>query len=148
MAPPRVGCAPKSVVAIDRLDSQDLRSIHVHVPMKSLIIINDAPYGNERCYNGLRVAQALIKQEDAEVTVFLMADAVGAALPAQKTPEGYYNIERMLKRVLLGNGRVLLCGSCMDARGLQPQTVLEGAAVSNMSELADCITVADRTLTF
>jgi uncharacterized protein involved in oxidation of intracellular sulfur len=116
--------------------------------MKSLIIINDAPYGNERCYNALRVAHALLKQENAEVVVFLMADAVTAALPGQKTPEGYYNIEHMLKRVLLGKGRVLLCGSCMDARGLQAQGVLEGAAVSTMSELADCIAVADRTLTF
>lgn len=116
--------------------------------MKSLIIINDAPYGNERCYNALRLAHALLKQENAQVTVFLMADAVTAALTGQKLPEGYYNIERMLKRVLLGNGRVLLCGSCMDARGLQPQIVLEGAAVSSMTELADCIAVADRTMTF
>lgn len=116
--------------------------------MKSLIIINDAPYGSERCYNALRVAHTLLKQENAEVTVFLMAGAVTAALPGQKTPEGYYNIERMLKRVLLGNSRVLFCGSCMDARGLQEDAVLEGAAVSNMTELADCIAVADRTLTF
>jgi hypothetical protein len=30
-------------------------------------------------------------------------------------PRGYYNIERMLKRVLSNKGVVLLCGTCMDA---------------------------------
>lgn len=47
-----------------------------------------------------------------------MADAVAAAVPDQNTPEGDYNIERMLKRLILGNGRVMLCGTCMDARCL------------------------------
>lgn len=116
--------------------------------MKSLIIINDAPYGTERCYNALRIAHALLKQENAEVSVFLMADAVTAAMPGQKTPEGYYNIERMLKRVILGNGSVMLCGTCMEARGLQAETLLAGASVSNMGELADLIAAADRILTF
>ena len=116
--------------------------------MKSLIIVNDAPYGSERCYNALRVAHALLKLENAEVSVFLMADAVTAVVPGQKTPEGYYNIERMLKRVILGNGKVMLCGTCMDARGLKAESILDGAQASNMAELADCIAAADRTLTF
>lgn len=116
--------------------------------MNSLIIINDAPYGTERCYNALRVAHALLKLEDAQVSVFLMADAVTAALPGQKTPEGHFNIERMLKRVLLGNGRVMLCGTCMEARGLDQQAIIDGAERSNMAELAESIATADRVLTF
>ena len=87
--------------------------------MKILFILNDPPYGTERAYNALRLAHALVKSDPAaQVTVFLMADAVVAARSGQKTPDGYYNIERMLKRVLAGKGRVLLCGTCMDARGL------------------------------
>jgi uncharacterized protein involved in oxidation of intracellular sulfur len=116
--------------------------------MKSLIIINDAPYGSERCYNALRVAHALLKLENVEVSVFLMADAVTAVMPGQRTPEGFYNIERMLKRVILSNGRVMLCGTCMDARGLNAGGLVDGAEVSNMAELADCIAAADHTLTF
>lgn len=77
-----------------------------------------------------------------------MADAVTAAVPGQKTPEGYYNIERMLKRVILGNGRDMLCETCMDARGLKAESILDGAQTSNMAELADTIAAADRTLTF
>ena len=59
--------------------------------MQILLILNDAPYGTERCYNGLRVALALIKSEPATaITIFLMADAVVAAKTGQKTPDGYY----------------------------------------------------------
>ena len=54
----------------------------------------------------------------------------------------------MLKRVVRGNGRVMLCGTCMDARGLTPEEMLEGAAISNMAELADAIAAADRVLVF
>jgi uncharacterized protein involved in oxidation of intracellular sulfur len=79
--------------------------------MKTLFILNDAPYGTERVYNALRLAHALIKREpSAQVTLFLMADAVVAAKAQQKTPDGYYNIERMLKRVVSSKGMVLLCG--------------------------------------
>jgi len=63
-----------------------------------LMIINDAPYGSERPYNALRLALTLIKRS-AKVRVFLMADAVNCALAGQKTPPGYYNIERMVKSV-------------------------------------------------
>jgi len=63
-----------------------------------LLIINDAPYGSERPYNALRLALALIKRS-ARVRVFLLADAVNCAIAGQKTPTGYYNIERMVKSV-------------------------------------------------
>lgn len=116
--------------------------------MKSLIIINDAPNGNERCYNSLRVAHALQKQERGEVSLFLVADAVSAARQGQKPPEGYYNIELMLKRVLRAGGQLMLCGTCMDARGLDAAELLEGATRSNMEELAGLIASTDRTLVF
>ena len=84
--------------------------------MKILFILNDSPYGTERVFNALRFAHVLLKQDaDADITVFLMADAVAGARQVQQTPDGYYNIERMLKRVIIGKGRVLLCGTCMDA---------------------------------
>ncbi len=64
-----------------------------------LFIINNAPYGDERSYNALRLAMNLAKREDTQVKVFLMADAVTCARKAQKTPDGYYNTERMIKVV-------------------------------------------------
>ena len=62
-----------------------------------LFVINDAPYGNERPYNAMRHAMNLVKREGAQVKVFLMADGVLCARKGQKTPDGYYNIERMVK---------------------------------------------------
>ena len=66
----------------------------------TLFILNDAPYGNERAYNGLRLAAALAAKEDQSVRLFLMADAVGCAKTGQKVPEGYYNVQLMLGKVL------------------------------------------------
>jgi uncharacterized protein involved in oxidation of intracellular sulfur len=117
--------------------------------MKALFIINDPPYGTERVYNALRLAHALVKKDSAsEMTVFLMADAVLTAKAGQKTPEGFYNVECMLKRVLAAKGRVLLCGTCMDARGIGEGEIMEGAHRSTMDELAAATVEADKVLVF
>jgi uncharacterized protein involved in oxidation of intracellular sulfur len=117
--------------------------------MKTLFILNEPPYGTERVYNALRLAHALLKKEPQSiVTVFLMADSVIAAKAGQKTPDGYYNVERMLKRVLAGNGKVPLCGTCMDTRGLDDQALTAGARRSTMDELAVATAEADKVLVF
>ncbi len=67
------------------------------IQKKYLFIINDAPYGNERPYNALRLALNLVKKPEAQVRVFLMGDGVLCARKGQKTPDGYYNVERMIK---------------------------------------------------
>jgi uncharacterized protein involved in oxidation of intracellular sulfur len=77
-----------------------------------------------------------------------VADLVVAAKAVQKTPDGYYNVERMLKRVLAGNGNVLLCGTCMDARGLDDTALMADARRSTMDELAAATVEADKVLVF
>lgn len=114
--------------------------------MSILIILNDPPYGSERSYNGLRLAKALASK-DADVTVFLLADAVVCAKQGQTVPQGFYNIGLMLKSVMR-NGEVLLCGTCMDARGIKDEEVLEGAQRSTMPELAEKTLAADKVLVF
>lgn len=117
--------------------------------MGILFILNDPPYGTERVYNGLRLAHALLKRDpDMAIKVFLMADAVLAAKKGQKTPDGYYNLERMLKRIAARDSRLLLCGTCMDARGLTEDDTIEGAKRSTMDELAELTATADRVLVF
>jgi len=117
--------------------------------MKILIIINDAPYGTEKAYNALRLAMQVGKDyESAEVCIFLMADAVGCALPNQNTPNGYYNIERMLKAVTGRNGKIKICTSCVEARGLKEMTFIEGAELSTMKELTRLVMESDRVVTF
>jgi uncharacterized protein involved in oxidation of intracellular sulfur len=116
---------------------------------KVLIIINDAPYGTEKAYNALRLAMQIQKDyEGTDIYVFLMADAVTCALPNQNTPNGYYNIERMLKAVLLKKGKVKLCGSCAEVRGLKELKLVEGAELSTMKELTQLTIECDKMVTF
>ncbi len=114
--------------------------------MNTLIILNDPPYGTERSYNGLRLAKAL-SNADSGVTVFLLADAVLCAKHGQKVPQGFYNLELMLKSVAR-KGEVLLCGACMDARGLTEKEIIEGGKRSTMPELAERTLAADKVLVF
>jgi uncharacterized protein involved in oxidation of intracellular sulfur len=53
----------------------------------------------------MRLAMSLSKREDIRVNVFLTGDGVACARKNQKTPEGYYNIERMIK-VVAQRGKV------------------------------------------
>ena len=117
--------------------------------MSILIILNEAPYGSEKTYNALRLAIALQKgHAETRVNIFLMADAVTAAMPAQTTPQGYYNIERMLKSVIAKGGQVKLCGACCEARGVKSLPLLDGLEVSTMSQLAQWTVESDKTLVF
>jgi uncharacterized protein involved in oxidation of intracellular sulfur len=116
--------------------------------VKYLFILNDPAYGTERSYNALRLAMSLQKQEpETDVTVFLMGDAVVCAKAGQKTPNGYYNLERMLKAVGR-KGEVLLCGTCMDARAMTQDEATQGARRSSMDELTERTRAADKVLVF
>jgi len=43
------------------------------------------------------LANSLAKDEKNTVAVFLMGDAASCGVAGQTTPNGYYNIERMMK---------------------------------------------------
>ena len=117
--------------------------------MKILIVINDAPYGTEKAYNALRMAMTLQKEHsEVEVLIFLLADSVGCAIPNQKTPTGYYNIERMLKSVINKGAKVKACGGCSEARGISEMKLIEGVEISNMKEFSNWAVEADKVLTF
>ena len=115
--------------------------------MKTLVILNDAPYGSERTYNGLRLAGSLARQ-GAELRVFLIGDAVACAKIGQKVPSGYYNTQNMLGAVIRHGGMVGVCGSCIDARGITDGELAEGAVRSSLDELTAWTLEADRVVTF
>lgn len=117
--------------------------------MKILIVINDAPYGTEKAYNGLRMAMTLQKEYDnVEVKIFLLADGVFCGLPGQKTPNGYYNIEMMVFSVLKNGGEFKSCGECSEARGIGNISLVEGVHISNMKEFAAWTVECDKVMTF
>ena len=117
--------------------------------MKILILINEPPYGNEKAYNALRLANQLGKDHpETEVRIFLMADAANCAIANQTTPNGFYNIERMIKLALSKAAKVKICGSCAEARGLKNAPLIEGTELSTMAELTNWVVDSDKTLVF
>jgi uncharacterized protein involved in oxidation of intracellular sulfur len=112
-----------------------------------LVIVNDQPYGSERPYNALRLAGSLAKRDDVALRMFLLGDAVGCAVAGQQLPEGHYHLDRMLKP-LVRRGDVGCCGTCLDARGLSEEQLVDGARRSTLDELTDWALWADKTLVF
>ena len=116
--------------------------------VKTLLILSDPAYGTERSYNGLRLAHSLAKRDGEEVRIFLVADAVACALAGQKTPDGYYNLERMVRSVIRRGAEIGLCGTCMDARAIREDQLVEGARRSSLDELTDWRLWSDKVISF
>ena len=115
---------------------------------KTLFILNEPPYGNERSYNALRLAGALARAQGEALRLFLMGDAASCAKSGQKVPQGYYNVEVMLGRVTRAEAPVGVCGTCMDARGIEDGALVAGTHRSTMEELATWTQWADKVLVF
>jgi uncharacterized protein involved in oxidation of intracellular sulfur len=64
------------------------------------------------------VAAAIANNNEQQVRLFLLAEAVTCARGGQKVPAGYDNMQLMLGKVLR-KGEVVLCGTFMDARRLR-----------------------------
>ncbi|MBS9767176.1 MAG: DsrE family protein [Flavobacteriaceae bacterium] len=77
-----------------------------------------------------------------------MADAVTCAIANQETPNGYYNIERLLKMNIRKGAQIKLCGSCANARGLKNIPLVDGVAFSTMEEFTNWVVDSDKVLTF
>ena len=116
--------------------------------MNALVILNDPPYGTERSYNGLRLAQAVARADDTRVQVFLLGDAVACGKAGQETPDGSYNTARLLCVLISSGAEVRACSSCLDARGIAEAELVIGIERSGMAALAEWTTGADRILVF
>ena len=116
--------------------------------MNILIILQGPAYGDERAYNGLRLAGNLAKRDDVEVRVFCFGDAVGCAVSGQQLPNGYYHLDRMLTAAARHGAVIGLCGSCMDARGITDTMIIADTHRSSLDEVTDWVLWADKTITF
>ncbi len=114
---------------------------------KLLIIANDAPYGGEKTWNALRLAGASVTSEiGMQVRDFLMGDAVGAAKRGQVTPEGYYNLEKMLTELVAKGVEVKTCGTCLKSRGIADADLVAGVERGTMMILANWVKESDRVV--
>lgn len=117
--------------------------------MKTLFVLNDPPYGSERPYNALRLAMASKKHSpELTITVFLLGDAVSCAVLGQKTPNGFYNLERMMRALIAKGAKVKCCGTCLDARGLTDVPLVKGVERGSMDDLSRWFLESDKTIGF
>jgi len=116
--------------------------------MKTLFVLNDPPYGTERRSNALRRTTALAHREGGDVRIFPLVDAASCAKAGQTVPQGGFNRERMIRSSRLRNASVGVCGTCMDARGLEDEERVEGATRSTLAEMATWTQWSERVLVF
>lgn len=112
-----------------------------------LIIANGAPYGNELLFNALRLSIALHEQQARQIQLFLLSDAVTAALAGQAPAEGYH-LRQMLEIIIAQGGQVRVCKTCADARGISTLPLIEGIEIASLPLLAQWTLQADKVLTF
>jgi uncharacterized protein involved in oxidation of intracellular sulfur len=112
---------------------------------KILLALHDPPYGTERVYNGYRWALELAKA-GSEVRIFLFGDSVVSAVSGQRVPDGYYNTGKQAATLIRRGAVIGCCGTCMDARGLGADRLVEGVHRSSMGELAEWTAWADKVI--
>ena len=113
-----------------------------------MIVLQGPAYGDERAYNGLRLAGNLAKRDGVTVRIFCFGDTVGCALAGQKLPDGYYHLDRMLTAAAHHGAEIGLCGSCMDARAITDAMLIVDARRSSLDELTDWALWAEKVITF
>jgi len=114
------------------------------------MILQSAPYGDEKVWNALRLAKALITATvGMKINVFLLGDSVTTAKRGQKPPEGYYNLEKMLKELMEQGVEVVACRTCINARGLTHEDLTEGVRVgTTVGDLAQWVKESQKVLSF
>ncbi len=129
------------------------------------IVINQAPYAGERAWNALRLAITALATE-VKVRIFLMDDGIYTARKEQKPPEDAPNLEELMKRALGMGAEVRVCGTCVDARGFEPEgefgvcfigkkeeglsmaDFIEGVKLGSMMELTGWIMDSEKVISF
>ncbi len=114
------------------------------------LILNTAPYGDEKIWNALRLAKSLMVGTDKmKVNIFLIGDAVATAKKGQKPPEGFYNLGQMLKELVDQGTQVVACRTCVNARGFTQEELIKGVRVgSTVGDLAEWVKTSQKALSF
>lgn len=114
-----------------------------------VMTLSGSPYGSEALFNALRLAMTLKEQDDQSVNLklFLMSDSVFGALKGQNTPDFSYNIGQMLEVLLAQNVSIRLCKTCIVARGVSTQQLIDDVAIGTMADLSEWVLWADKVIT-
>jgi uncharacterized protein involved in oxidation of intracellular sulfur len=111
-----------------------------------LFILNDSPYGSQRTYNALRLARALATG-NARVSIFLLGDGVVSGVRRQFPADASYNVQEML-RMLAPSVSMGACRTCLEARGIDDASLVEGILRRTLDDLGDWTEEAEKVLVF
>jgi uncharacterized protein involved in oxidation of intracellular sulfur len=114
--------------------------------MKYLFIFNDSPYGNQRTYNGLRLAGALARK--TAIRVFLLGDGVTCALSGLTPAHADYNPQEMLQGIQATGSEVVACGTCMESRGIPSQSLISAVQRGSIDQLVQWTEEAEKVISF
>jgi sulfur relay (sulfurtransferase) complex TusBCD TusD component (DsrE family) len=115
--------------------------------MSTLLVVNGAPYGSEAPYNAFRLAEALALREEP-VEIFLMGDAVQAALAGQDPRGAHASLEGLLTALLERGVGVVCCGTCCRTRGVAEDDLVEGVTLATIHDLAEAVSRCKAHLSF
>ena len=111
------------------------------------IIINEAPYGKERAYTGLRFARMCVF-EGHKTNVFLMENGVYVAKKGQKTSSNQPYLCEYLDELVKDGVEVKVSVVCVQARGLNENDLIAGAKIVTLNELVEWTTNSDKIMVF
>jgi len=114
---------------------------------KITIVLQDAPYGNEKVWNAIRLSEALMAV-GVGVRIFLYGDSVVSAKKGQTTPTGFYNIGDMVAGLIKKGVEVRACLTCAKARGIRQEDYIEGAIIGKTLDLAHWIKEGGQVMVF
>lgn len=113
------------------------------------MVISSSPYGDERIWNALRLAEALsCSSAGIKINIFLIGDAVNAAKKGQKPPKGFYNIEKMLGDLVKVGVCVNVCHTSMNLRGLAEGDLVKGVEMGTITGLSKWVEGSKKVLSF
>ena len=114
--------------------------------MKYLFIFNDSPYGDQRAYNGLRLAAVLARK--SAIRIFLLGDGVICGLAGFTPANADYNPQELLRQIAATEAPIAACGACMEARGIRPDSLIPEVRRSTMDELVAWTEECEKIITF
>ena len=111
------------------------------------IVLQDAPYGNEKVWNALRLAEALLT-EGVSVRIFLYGDSISMVKKGQNPPKGFYNLGEMIKNLIAKGVEFRTCLTCTKARGFTKEDIIDGVEIGKTLDLARWVKEDPKVLVF
>ncbi|HKO03600.1 MAG TPA: DsrE family protein [Candidatus Acidoferrales bacterium] len=116
--------------------------------MEYLFVLNDPPYGTQRTYNALRLAGALAKGANSQVSIFLLGDGVVSGLRRQSPADASYNVQDMLRLLAAQGISIGACRTCLEARGIDDASLVAGINRRTLEDLSHWTEEATKVLVF